>query len=78
MYGFDLRDSVWEQRGDITSKTLGTRLIAHLAIVGESGQSIGYIPPARDEVAHHGQGKSSPCANDEQRQRCCGRCCPAR
>jgi hypothetical protein len=41
VHGFDPRDGVWEQRRDDTSIILGTRLIVHLAIGREGGQSIG-------------------------------------
>jgi hypothetical protein len=43
MHGFDARDGVREQRGDVTSKILSARLIAHLAVGRESGQPIGHI-----------------------------------
>lgn len=46
------------------------RLIVHLAIGRQGGQSIGYIPQARDHVACRGPAKSCPCADDDQRQRC--------
>jgi hypothetical protein len=56
MYGFNPRDRVWVQLRNVTSKILGARLIVHLAIGGEGGQSIGQIPQARNYVASRWQG----------------------
>jgi hypothetical protein len=49
--GLDLRDGVWQQRRNVTSKSLGAKPIVHWAIGSERGQSIGYVPHARDRMA---------------------------
>jgi hypothetical protein len=66
MYGFHLRDRVWEQHGDVTRKFVSTRLIVHLTVASESRHPIGHIQQARDQVARPWHGQSGPCPDGEQ------------
>ena len=47
MHRFNPRDGVWVQRCNVTSKILSARLIVHLAVGGQGGQSIGYSASPR-------------------------------
>jgi hypothetical protein len=70
MYGFDPRDSVWEQRRHIASIILGARLIVHLAIVRESGNRSGVFHQPEMTWRTAGKEIAAPIADDDQRQRC--------
>src|SRR5262245_20882941 len=68
MDGFNPRDGVWEQRRDVASIFLGTRLIVHQFVIRQSWQPIGYVPQARRHVAYPWHSSNRYCSNSDQRQ----------
>jgi hypothetical protein len=68
MYGFNPRHGFWEKHRDIASILLGPRLIMQQFVIGQSWQAIGYVPKARDHVAHRWHSSKRPSGNRHQRQ----------